>query len=126
MTKQEQALAALGLTTEEIADVIKADKEIDRGAKLFELDPEREKGAKKARQAERKQTTPTKREKKTDNDKRFLIDSLVSAMTSQTPEELTNGDLVQAELLEITNSEREFLFMYNGKKYKVVLSCPRS
>ena len=28
--------------------------------------------------------------------------------------------------VEITNLEREFLFTYNGRRFKVVLSCPRS
>ena len=47
-------MKALGMSDEEIADVLRTDKEIDRGAKLFELDPELEAGAKKARRADRK------------------------------------------------------------------------
>jgi hypothetical protein len=31
-----------------------------------------------------------------------------------------------AENVEIANREREFTFEYKGKKYKVVLSCPRT
>ena len=27
--------------------------------------------------------------------------------------------------VEIVNDEHEFLFFYNDKKYKVVMSCPR-
>jgi hypothetical protein len=27
---------------------------------------------------------------------------------------------------DITNAEREFIFVHNGTKYKVTLACPRS
>ncbi len=49
--KQTQALKNLGLTNEEIADVLQADAEIDKGEKLFELPKELAAGAKKARNA---------------------------------------------------------------------------
>lgn len=109
------ALQKLGCTEEEIADVLKCDKEIDRGAKLFELDKELEPGAKKARRADRTDT-PKKavREKKEDVDKATLLHLLQCGV----------GEDV--ENLEIVNSEREFLFTYNGRKFKVVLSAPRS
>ena len=105
-------MKALGMSDEEIADVLRTDKEIDRGAKLFELDPELEAGAKKARRANRK-PTEAKRERKEDTDKRQLITLLTSAIGNVQPE-------------DIINPEREFLFTWNGKKYKVTLSCPRS
>jgi hypothetical protein len=79
---------------------------------MFELDPELEKGAKKARcvaSADRKKST-AKREKKVDDDKRHLI----------------NHFTVGLENVNVLNPEREFEFNYNGKKYKLVLSVPRS
>ena len=114
---QVAALAKLGLTDAEIEQVLADDKRIDRGEKLFELDPELEKGAKKARQADRKPTTYNfqKRERKADTGKRDLISALVSAVAP-----LADGEV------EITNIEREFVFTVNGRKYKVVLSAPRS
>jgi hypothetical protein len=30
------------------------------------------------------------------------------------------------ESYEVVNAEREFIFHYNGTKYKVTLACPRS
>jgi hypothetical protein len=45
--KQIEALKNLGLTDEEVEDVLKADDEIDHGKKLFELPKELEEGAKK-------------------------------------------------------------------------------
>ena len=114
MTDKEKALKNLGLTDEEIADVIETDKRIDKGEKLFELDEELEKGAKKARFAGHcNGYTRTKREKKADPEKGKLIADLLDGIP-------------YAENVEILNREREFTFEYKGKKYKVVLSCPRT
>ena len=41
------AMQKVGMTEEEIADVLKCDKEIDRGAKLFELERIYKRGQKK-------------------------------------------------------------------------------
>ena len=120
---QVERMRAQGYTKEEIEDMLKADREIDRGADLFPLDHELEKGAKKARRADRTDT-PKKanRERKPNDDKRFLIDALVWAVTTDIEQA---GDNVLATDVEIVNTEREFLFTYNGTKYKVVLSVPR-
>ena len=113
---QVVALAKLGLTDEEIKQVLADDKRIDKGEKLFELSAEQEREAKKARNAGRAPTTYkfTKRERKPDQDKADLLNILFSAV------------LPVCDTYEITNGEREFLFTYHGKKYKVVLSAPRS
>ena len=114
MTDKEKALKNLGLTDEEIADVIETDKRIDKGEKLFELDKELEKGAKKARSAGNcNGYTKANREKKANPDKGKLIADLLDGIP-------------YAENVEIANREREFTFEYKGKKYKVVLSCPRT
>ena len=97
-------------------EIMETDKRIDKGEKLFELPEELEKGAKRARNAGncKGYTKPTNREKKVDNDKRFLIETLELALSPF------------AENVEIANPEREMTFTHNGKKYKIVLSCPRS
>ena len=120
---QVERMRAQGYTEEEIEDMLKCDQEIDRGADLFPLDPELEKGAKKARRADRTDT-PKKanRERKPNDDKRFLIDALVWAVTTDIEQA---GDNVLATDVEIINPEHKFLFTYNGTKYKVVLSVPR-
>ena len=112
--KQIQALKNLGLTDEEVAKVLADDEKIDKGAKLFELPKELEKGAKKARNAGncKGYTKPTSREKKVDTDKQKLIADLLSGIP-------------YVETVNIINAEREVEFTYNGKKYKIVLSCPR-
>lgn len=112
--KQIQAMRKIGMTEEEIADVLRTDKEIDRGADLFPLAKELQGGAKKARRADRTDT-PKPRTREEDKDKRFLLCQLVA-----TADRFALGDI------EIVNPEREFLFTCCGKKYKVVLSCPRN
>lgn len=112
MTDKEKALKNLGLTDEEIADVVETDRRIDKGEKLFELDKELEKGAKKARMSGN--TKGYTREKKVDEDKKFLMETLELALTGFADNE------------KIINPEREMTFEYKGKKYKIVLSCPRT
>ena len=115
MTDKEKALKRLGLTDAEIADVVDADRRIDKGEKLFELPKELEQGAKKARMAGNcNGYTKAERVKKVDDEKRFLIETLELALSPF------------AEDVEIANPEREMTFTHNGKKYKIVLSCPRS
>jgi hypothetical protein len=116
--KQIEALKNLGLTDEEIEDVLKADDEIDHGKKLFELPKELEEGAKKARMAGncKGYTKPEKKEKPIDESKRTII-----SLLAETVENITDTGTV-----EVTNPEREITFTANGKKYKIVLSCPRT
>lgn len=116
--KQIEALKNLGLTDEEIEDVLKADDEIDHGKKLFELPKELEEGAKKARMAGncKGYTKPEKKEKPIDESKRTII-----SMLAETVENITDTGTV-----EVINPEREITFTANGKKYKIVLSCPRT
>lgn len=112
--KQRKAFEKLGIKADEIAEIEATDKEIDRGAKLFELPDDLKAGAKKARQADRKPTERKPREKKRDEDKEFLLTTLFHTI------------LPLCETYEVANAEREFSFTFRGRKYKVVLSCPRS
>ena len=112
----EKHMSLLGISREEAIQLIEDDKAIDRGAKMFELDPELEKGAKKARQAERKvSTTPVKREKKAKPEKAEICSAMIDGLKSLGVDEFT-----------VNNPEREFVFTHNGTKYKVTLACPRS
>ena len=112
--RQKEALRKCGIPEAEWADIEATDKQIDRGEKLFDLDPELEAGAKKARQADRKPTERKPREKKTDYEKFTLLSLLLEAM------------LPYCDSYKVENDEREFTFIRKGKKYKVVLSAPRS
>jgi hypothetical protein len=114
MEKQiEKLMKTLNISRAEALEIIETDKRIDKGEKLFELDAELEAGAKKARQADRAKE-PVKRERKADNDKGHLIAVIAEALTAE------------ADSLEVTNAEREINLVFNGRKFKVVLSAPRS
>ena len=112
--RQKEALRKCGIPEAEWTDIEATDKQIDRGEKLFDLDPELEAGAKKARQADRKPTERKPREKKADADKGFLLNVFFSAV------------LPLCDSYKVENAEREFSFTYRGRKYKIVLSCPRT
>lgn len=111
----EKLMKKLGCTEAEALEIIEADKAIDKGANLFELTAEQEKASKQARQADSKpRSKPTAREKKVDADKLEIIQCIDDALC----------DLV--DNVEVVNPERELLFWFNERKYKIVLSCPRS
>lgn len=117
MTVEELA-QRLNISVDEARQVQEDDKRIDRGEKLFELPPELEAGAKKARQTGTRKVTKVKRERKPDEDKRELIQYLESSLEDAYPD-LDLGNIT------ITNPEREMEFTYNGKKYRLTLACPR-
>ena len=113
--KQIEAMKRLGMSEAEIADVLESDKRIDKGEKLFELTAEQKQAEKKAKgTGTRTVYNFQKRERKADNDKREIIQCIDDALCSL------------VDNVEVTNPEREILFTYNGKKYKIVLSAPRS
>ena len=107
-------MKSLGISREEAIELMEEDKRIDRGEKLYELAPELQAGAKKARQADRKKTE-VKREKKAKPEKAEICSAMMDGLRELGIEEF-----------EITNAEREFIFHKDGVKYKVTLACPRS
>lgn len=112
----------LDITPEEVLEMLADDERIDRGEKLFELTPEEQKASKKARQVARSvSTTTTKRERKADNDKGFLVNLLNNALVNSDDERFT-----ETPQIEITNAERQIDFVFNGRKFRIVLSAPRS
>ena len=74
MTKEvKKMMDALHISEAEAIELIEADREIDHGAKLFELPDELKAGAKKARRAERKKPEHINRERKVDETKKRLL-----------------------------------------------------
>jgi hypothetical protein len=110
------AMRKIGMSEEEIQDVIQSDTKIDKGEKLFELSAEQKQAERKMKQAERTKSPNyqfTKRERKANNDKRELIAVITEAINSI------------ASNLIVLNPEREIEFQFNGVKYKLTLSAPR-
>ena len=125
MNKEEMIakhMNVLGITREEAIQLIADDEEIDRMTRTSDIDgdltAEQRKSAKKARQADRKPTVykfdTTKRKRAENTGKRFLIDEIKKCL-----------EKAGADNLEVTNPEREIVFMSEGTKYKIVLSAPR-
>lgn len=125
MNKEEMIakhMKTLGITREEAIQLIADDEEIDRMTRTSDIDgdltAEQRKSAKKARQADRKPTVykfdTTKRKRAENTGKRFLIDEIKKCLEN-----------AGADSLEVTNPEREIIFMSEGTKYKIVLSAPR-
>ena len=115
----EKLANSLKISIEEAKQVLEMDKRIDRGEKLFELPPELEAGAKKARRADRKKVENVKRERKPDEDKRDLIQYLEDKLEDAHHYDMDLDDIT------ITNPEREMEFTYNGIKYRLTLMRPR-
>lgn len=113
-------LRKMGLTDEEAKEVISADKAIDKGEKLFELTEEQKQVEKKYKNTHTR-TVKTAygqtqiKERKTDTDKRMLIDALA--------EKLEN--YADSGKVNITNAEREIELVFHDRKFKIVLSAPR-
>lgn len=111
MTKEQMVakyMKNLDISREEAIQLI-ADDENDVSA---ELTAEQKKVAKEMAQGDRKkETAPRKRERKVDEDKRFLINLLVNAL----------GGVG----VTVTNPEREIEFSYHGVKYRLTLMKPR-
>ena len=114
MTAQVKKLMdTLNISEAEALEIIEEDKEIDRGAKLYELPEDRKAGAKKARRAERKQATPVKRERKVDKTKKRILNLCRIPLEG-----------AGAEVLEM-KTETEILFAFDGATYTLKLTKHR-
>ena len=87
---------------------------------LPELTEEQKAVEKEMMRADRKkETAPRKRERKPDDDKRFLIEAFVNCV-------LCDIDNAEGNIeVDITNPEREIEFDYHGNHYRLTLSKPR-
>lgn len=116
-------LMRLGMTEMEALDVIACDHEIDRGiAQEFDLDPEREKMAKKFANATTKKK-PTvydfkQRERKANPTKASIIAEIAKFLA----EDSENA----CEGVEVTNKERQIAFTIGDQKYELTLVQKRT
>ena len=120
--KQIESMRKLGFTDEEIEDVIKADDAIDHGEKVaFDLDPEKEKEAKKyIKSGTRKapvnyqlDNTGGKRSRKENPTKNAII-SEIAKFLEETSENA-------CENVVITNKERQIAFTIGENSYELTL-----
>ena len=119
MEKVQEIMELLQCTEEQAKQIIESDKAVDKMTVReceSDLTQEQKASAKKARQGDRKPTVYNfnTRERKANLDKREIIEVVDSALC----------DLVDDVV--VTNAERQIDFVYNGRKFRVVLSAPRN
>lgn len=121
MSQLENIMKALGVTEDEARQILAEDAEVDKMSMTevaSDMTAEQVEASKKARQADRKPTVykfeTTKKTRPANENKRFLIDTLRTAL-----------ELAGADDLNVTNIEREIEFLLNGVKFKLTLSQPR-
>ena len=117
--QQEKLMRVLGCTEEEALDIISNDKAIDQGKRVdFDLDPEREKMAKKMANAGTKKPTvykfDTKEKKRKENPtKAGIIQYLFECLTDY-------------DNVVISNKERQITFSTGGENYELTLVQKRA
>ena len=116
MATVQKLMQVLGVSEQEAREIIATDKVIDQGADPFPLTDAEEKASKEARRAEQDKATrkQTARPKKVDAEKLEIMQVIDDALC----------DLV--DNVEVINPERELVCHFNGRKFKVTLSAPRS
>ena len=125
MGELEKLANTLGITVEEAKAIMEEDKEVDRMSSNAEIEndlsADQKATSKEARRSERKPNLSswgkeTKSRRKEKPEQKAMIDSFLRAVREEH----------NAENIEIINDQASFTFMVNGKKYKIVLSCPRT
>lgn len=112
----QKIMKNLDCSREDALKVIEDDRKIDKGEKLFELTAEQKKASKDARQVARKPTVykfEQKRTRKADNEKAEIMQMLAEMLKPVSTE------------FELTNPERECVFVFKDRKLKITLSAPR-
>lgn len=113
----QKMMKNLGLTEQEARELLADDVKIDKGQKMaFDLTPEQEKNAKKARATGTKKPTAYKfenRKRKENSEKRDILKAIF---------ELAEDCWDNAVLV---NPERQVDFHLNGNHYSITLTCHR-
>ena len=116
MATVQKLMQVLGVSEEEAREILATDKAIEQGADPFPLTEAEEKASKEARRADQDKATrkQTARAKKVDAEKLEIMQVIDDALC----------DLV--DNVEVINPERELVCHFNGRKFKITLSAPRS
>lgn len=113
----EKHMKALDIPKEEAIQLVIDDKAVDKGEKLFELSDEQKKVAKKYAATGTKKRTVYKfdstKSRKENPVKQTIIAGIAKFL-------LENTD-ISAELVEITNKERQIAFCISNVKYELTL-----
>lgn len=125
MDELEKVAQSLGITPEEARALMEEDKEVDKMTTSAEIESDltadQKATSKEARRSERRPSLSSwgkepKSRRKEKPEQKAMIDSFLRAVQEEH----------NAENIEIINDQASFTFTVNGKKYKIVLSCPRT
>jgi hypothetical protein len=124
MDKKIMAMKKLGMTDEEIKELMEYDKKIDRGEKSLEYDltKEQEKVAKSVVKVARGVEKPTEKEKKERKTKGNPTKELVIAELAKF---LAKSGEILAENVEIINKTRQIAFKIGENTYEIALTEKR-
>ena len=123
-SQKEKLMRILGCTEEEALDIIANDKAIDQGKRVeFDLDPEREKMAKKMANVGTKKPTvykfDTKEKKRKENPTKAGIIAELAKFLEENSENA-------CENVEITNKERQIAFKIGENDFELTLVQKRA
>ena len=118
---QIAALRKIGLTEEEIAEVLATDKAIDKGADPFPLTEEQKKVSKKMTNSDTKtkKTAPTVY--KFEQKKTRKENATKGGIIAEIAQFLSENSQFSPNLVEITNKERQIAFRIGENDYELTL-----
>ena len=118
-SQKEKLMRTLGCTEEEALDIIASDKAIDQGKRVeFDLDPEREKMAKKMANVGTKKPTVYKFDTK---EKKRKENPTTAGIIAELAKFLEENSENTCENVEITNKERQIAFKIGENAYEFTL-----
>lgn len=117
-SQKERIMRALGVSEAEAEGIIAFDKAIDRGERTeYDLDPEKEKEAKKMANVKNHRTTGVynlnKRERKANPTKASIIAEIAQFLTENSENACEN--------VKVVNKERQISFSIGDNKYELTL-----
>jgi hypothetical protein len=119
---QMEAMRKMGLSEEEIADIIKSDEAIDKGEKVyFDLDPEKEKEAKKFAKAGTRKAPTVYKLDNTEGKRSRKENPTKAAIIAEIAKFLEENSENACENVEITNKERQIAFKIGENCYEFTL-----
>ena len=122
--QQEKLMRVLGCTEEEALDIISNDKAIDQGKRVeFDLDPEREKMAKKMANVGTKKPTVYKFDTK---DKKRKENPTKAGIIAELAKFLEENSENACENVKITNKERQIAFKIGENDFELTLVQKRA
>ena len=123
-SQKEKLMRTLGCTEEEALDIIAQDKAIDQGKRVeFDLDPEREKMAKKMANVGTKKPTVYKFDTK---DKKRKENPTKAGIIAELAKFLEENSENACENVEITNKERQIAFKIGENDFELTLVQKRA